>query len=139
MNILPPVTITGAISPAQSSSVLKLNGAPRNLTIQANFNYGSGGTTVDAYVQTSLDGGNTWTDIAQFHFTTASARKIYNLNAQTPQTTQITPTSGSMPSNTAQDGVLGAMFQVLYQSSGTYAGGTTLRIDVQADQLGSYP
>ena len=135
MNLLPATTITTAISPAQVSSVIKLNGAPRNLTAQFNFTYGSGGTTADAYLQTSLDGGLTWTDIANFHVTTSSARKIINLNSQTAETTQITPTDGSMTSNTAQDGVLGPQLRVKYQSTGTYAGGTTLQIDIAADQL----
>lgn len=132
-------TITSAITtPLVTAPPFKLNAQPRNLTIQANFTYGSGGTSVDAYVQTSLDGGATWTDIAEFHFTTSSARKIVNLNAQTPQTTQITPTDGGMTANTAQDGVLGPQFRVKYQSSGTYAG-TTLQIDIHADQIPVYP
>lgn len=135
MNILPPTTITAAITTALLSSLLQLNAAPRNLTAQATFAYGSGGTTVDAYLQTSLDGGLTWADIANFHFTTASAQKIINLNAQTPETTQITPTDGSITANTAQDGVLGPLFRVKYKSSGTYGGTTTLRVDVTTDQV----
>lgn len=135
MNILPPATITAAITTALLSSLLQLNAAPRNLTAQATFTYGSGGTTVDAYLQTSLDGGLTWADIANFHFTTASATKIINLNAQTPETTQITPTDGSITANTAQDGVLGPLFRVKYKSSGTYGGTTVLRVDVTTDQV----
>jgi hypothetical protein len=135
MNILPAMAITAAISPALVSSAVKLNGAPRSLTVQANFIYGSGGTTVDAYLQTTLDGGATWCDIANFHFTTSSARKIFNLNSQTPETTQVTPTDGSMTANTAQDGVLGSQFRVKYQSSGTYGGTTTLQVDIAGDQI----
>lgn len=135
MNLLPATTITAAISPAVTTAALKLNAAPRNLTCQFNFTYGSGGTTADAYLQTSIDGGATWIDIANFHVTTASARKVVNLNAQTANTTQVTPTDGSMTANTAQDGVLGSQFRVKYQSSGTYAGGTILQIDIATDQL----
>ncbi len=135
MNILPATTITAAITPAALSSLVTLNAAPRNLAAQATFTYGSGGTSVDAYLQTSLDGGAIWTDIANFRFTTATARKIVNLNGQTPATAQVTPTDGAMAANTAQDGVLGPLFRIKYQSSGTYAGGTTLRIDVTTDQV----
>lgn len=135
MQLLPTLTITNAISPALVSPVLALNAAPRNLVCQANFVYGSGGTTADAYLQTSLDGGATWTDIANFHFTTSTARKIINLNAQTAVTSQVTPTDGSMTANTAQDGVLGPLFRVKYQSTGTYAGGTTLRLDISCDEV----
>jgi hypothetical protein len=133
VNILPTTPITAAISTPALSGILQLNAAPRNLTAQVNFIYGSGGTTVDAYLQTSFDGGATWTDIANFHFLLASARKVVNLNAQTPQTTQVTPTDGSMAANTAQDGVLGPIFRVKYQSTGIYVG-TTLRVDLTTDQ-----
>jgi hypothetical protein len=134
--LLTATTITAAISPAVVGSVLRFReSSAHNLTIQANFVYGSGGTTVDAYVQTSFDGGATWTDIANFHFTTASARKIINLSSLTPVTTQATPTDGSMAANTAVDGLIGSQLRVKYGSSGTYAGGTTLEIDVVTARL----
>jgi hypothetical protein len=138
MTALLNATITTAISPAVTTTPLPLNGQPRNATLQGNFTYGSGGTSVDCYVQTTLDGGTTWADVAQFHFTTASARKVFNLSSATAQTTQVTPTDGSLSSNSAQDGVLGPQWRVKYQSSGTYAGGTTVRIDICTDQLNAW-
>jgi hypothetical protein len=126
--------ITTAIAVTTTTPV-KLNGAPRNLTIQANFVYGSGGTSVDAYVQTSIDGGVTWCDICNFHVTTSSFRKVVNLNSQTAETTQVAVTDGSITANTAQDGILGTQLRVKYTSSGTYAGTTTLSIDCTSDQL----
>ena len=73
---LATTTITDAIDPPATSTQLQfVDGAPRNLTLQANSVYGSGGTSVDAYVQTTLDGGATWFDIAELRFTTASAIK----------------------------------------------------------------
>jgi hypothetical protein len=135
MNILPATTITNAIATPALSSTVQFNAPPRNLCAQFNFVYGSGGTTADAYLQTSIDGGQTWIDIANFHVTTASARKVINLNSQTPETTQVTPTDGSMTANTAQDGILGPLFRVKYQSSGTYAGNTTLQVDIAAGQV----
>ena len=77
----------------------------------------------------------TWTDIANFHFTTASARKIINLSSLTPVTTQVTPTDGTMAANTAQDSLIGSQIRVKYGSSGTYAGGTTIEIDVISTRL----
>lgn len=134
MNLL-TLTPTTAIASALVTPWVPLNGQPRNLTAQFNFTYGSGGTSVDAYLQVSLDGGVTATDVANFHATTSSLRKGINLNAQTPETTQIVLTDGSMTANTAQDGLLGPMIRVKYQSSGTYAGTTTLTVDVQSDQI----
>ncbi len=134
--LLPALTITSAIGTPQVSAVQQLRASqPTNVTIQANFVYGSSGASVDAYVQTSLDQGATWIDVAQFHFTTASAIKIYNLSSLTPEATGVTPTDGSMAANTAQDGIIGPLWRVKYKSSGTYAGGTTLQIDVAGPRL----
>ena len=134
MNLLNAIPITAAISTPLVTNSFQLPAVPRNLTAQANFVYGSGGTSVDAYLQTSLDAGKTWADIANFHFTTSSARPLINLSSVTPKTTQVTPTDGSLTANTAVDGILGALFRVKYQSSGTYAGATTLSLDVSTDQ-----
>jgi hypothetical protein len=132
--LLPPLAITTALGATAGPVLVLTNGSPRQLTVQANFTYGSGGTSADAYVQTSLDGGATWTDIANFHFTTASARKIYNLSAATPVASIATPNDGSLSSNTAVDGILGTHFRIKYATVGTYAG-TTLQIDAASDQL----
>ena len=129
------LTITSAISTALTTEAVKLPAQPRSLTVQANFTYGSGGTNADSYIQTSLDGGSTWIDVANFRFTTTSARKAVNLTARTPVTTQATPTDGSITANTALDGILGPLLRVKYQSSGTYAGGTNLRVDIATDQV----
>ncbi|ANM12051.1 hypothetical protein [Rhizobium sp. N324] len=116
------------------SDVAKFNGAPSNLAIQAKFAYGSGGTSVDAYVQTSLDGGATWIDIAEFNFTTSAATKIFNLSALTAKTTAAVPTDGSLAANTAVDGILGSQFRLKVVSVGTYAGATRLDVDIATDQ-----
>ncbi len=78
MNLLTLKSITAALAATAGPSVL-FNGTPREITIQANFTYGSGGTSVDAYVQSSVDNGVTWFDIANFHFTTSSAIRQFNL------------------------------------------------------------
>lgn len=133
-SLLPSLAVTTAVSAQVSAVKQLLEGRPLNLAIQANFIYGSGGASVDAYVQTSFDQA-TWCDIAEFHFTTASARKLFNLSAATPITSQATPTDGSLASNTAVDGLLGQYFRVKYTTVGTYAGGTTLEVDINATQL----
>lgn len=138
--LLPSLAITTALSATAGTAWQFRNGArPRNVTVQANFTYGSGGTTVDAYVQTTHDGGATWCDLCNFHFTTASGIKIFNLSSLTPVTTAVVPTDGSMASNTAQDGIIGSQLRVKYKSSGTYAGGTALQIDVSTDLLKTAP
>lgn len=133
MNLLTLASITGALATAATAPV-KFNAPPRSVAVQANFAYGSGGTSVDAYLQTSLDGGATWIDIAQFHFTTSASRQTFNLNSQTPVTTQYAPTDGALTANTAKDGLLGPQLRVKYGSTGTYGGTTSLSIDIACDQ-----
>jgi hypothetical protein len=90
-------------------------------------------------VQTSLDGGGTWVDVANFHFTTASARFVFNLSSATPVTTEYVPTDGSLAANTAKDGILGPLWRVKYTTVGVYAGNTNLRVDAFANGLTASP
>jgi hypothetical protein len=129
-----PNLLTQAFTAAQSAQLGPVvqfrEGIPRNVLLQANFTYGSGGTSVDAWVQTSVDGGTTWCDVANFHFTTSSARRLFNLSSVTPVTSIATPTDGALAANTAVDGLIGTQMRVKWTSVGTYAASTTLAIDV---------
>lgn len=98
-----------------------------SLTLHATFTYGSGGTNATAYVQTSLDGGASWVDIACFQFTTSSAKRAYHLTAAAV-TSIATPSEGSLAANTAVNGLLGDRYRVKLTTTGTYAGGTSLVI-----------
>ncbi len=132
MTILANLVVTAAAANAVTAPEQFRDSNPESAIIQANFTYGSGGTSVDAWVQTSIDDGLTWADVANFHFTTSSARFLFNLSALTPVTVQYTPTDGALAANTAKDGLLGAIWRVKSTSVGTYAGGTTLRVDMVA-------
>jgi hypothetical protein len=122
--------ITTALTKQLAGPIFKnLNPGPFNVTLQAEFVYGSGGTTADAYVQTSLDGGASFFDVANFHFTTSSAKAAFNLSSLTPVTTQLTTfDNGSLASNTAVDGILGDQWQVILTTTGTYGGTTTISV-----------
>jgi hypothetical protein len=96
------------------------------LLVQMRLAYGSGGTSIKAYLQTSLDGGTTPIDIACFTFTTAGAVKVRNLSALTPKTTDVTPSDGALTDDTSVDGVLGTIFRLKVVSVGVYAGSTNL-------------
>jgi hypothetical protein len=134
MSMLANLAITGAVT-AQMTTALQLVAGPcESIALQANFTYGSGGTTVSAWIQTSLDGGATWCDVANFSFTTASAREVMNLSALTTATTPQTPTDGSLAASTAPGVPIGSHWRVKYTTTGTYAGGTTLRIDAQPNR-----
>lgn len=114
------IDITTAVSITAAPSSFVLENWINTLLLEANFVYGSGGTSAKAYVQTSIDGEN-WTDIASFAFTTASAKKTANLSSKTAVTTVYTPTDGTLTDNTVKDGVIGNRLRVKYVTVGTYA------------------
>jgi hypothetical protein len=114
MTILLNATITTAVAASVTTTEQFRDGNPESAIIQGTFTYGSGGTTADAWVQTSVDEGGTWIDIANFHFTTSSARFLYNLSALTPIVTEFTtPTDGTLAANTAKDGLRPGEDQIL--------------------------
>jgi hypothetical protein len=96
------------------------------VTLQLRLAYGSAGTKIQAYVQTSLDQGTTWIDIACVTFTTAGATRVVNLSAMTPRTTELTPSDGALADDTAIDGVLGDRLRLKVISTGTYGTSTVL-------------
>lgn len=101
-------------------------------TIECQFMYGSGGTSAKVWVQTSLDLGQTWIDVACFAFTTANATKVINLSGLTPVTAAITPSDGAMADNTVQDGVMGSSWRAKLTTTGTYANTSmSLRMDAR--------
>lgn len=140
MLILPPVTITTAISPFALGPMWAIEPAPLlNLLLEAQFVRGSGGTTVDLYVQTSLDEGATWIDIRNFSFTTSSLNNVVNHSSATPITSAAIPGDGALTANTSVDGLLGSLLRTKYKSAGTYGGSTTLVLAAGGVRLRPYP
>jgi hypothetical protein len=95
------------------------------LAAQLRLAYGSSGTTVKAYLQTSLDQGGTPIDIACVVFGTASEVEVMNFSALTPKG-QVVPSDGSLADDTLVDGILGDRFRLKVISTGTYGGSTIL-------------
>lgn len=95
------------------------------LAIMANFQYGSGGTTVIVIVQTSLDQGANWIDIARFDFTTASALKVVNLSGLTPVELAAV---AALSAEGELDGIIGDRIRAVVSSTGTYGGATSVAI-----------
>lgn len=96
------------------------------VTLQANFTYGSGGTTLKVDIETSLDQGLTWIAIARFAFLLASAEKVVNLSGLTPVSTVYSPTT--LSDDSVKDGILGDRFRARITSTGTYAGNTSVSV-----------
>jgi hypothetical protein len=98
------------------------------VTILARFAYGEGGTTVNAYVQTSFDQGSSWCDIACFSFDILSGALVVNLSAITPVISPLTPGDGILADNTALSGPLGDRLRCKVVITGTYGGSSLLAV-----------
>lgn len=127
--LLPTKTITGALTGFAAESFRFGNAFPKVVTAQADFVYGSGAAvTAKAWIQTSLDDGATWIDVASFAFVTTSVRKVAQVNNFVAQTSVVTPTDGALADDTILNGVLGSRLRVKLTTTGTYGGDTTLTI-----------
>ncbi len=98
-------------------------------SLVAKLTYGSGGTTIVAVVQTSIDDGTTWYDVARFDFETESAIKYANLSGLTVK--GITDLL-ALDAEGVTDGVLGPQIRAVITSSGIYGGGTLLDLRMVA-------
>jgi|ERR1051325_6200915 hypothetical protein len=127
LTLLAPTVITTAVTGVVGVTIAEL-AAMESLTAEAVFTYGSGGTSLTAYIQTSFTGGLTWTDIMAFQFTTATARKVSSVRTAAVVAAAVTPGDGALTANTVVDGLLGDQLRVKYTSVGTYASGTTIAI-----------
>jgi hypothetical protein len=96
------------------------------ITLSARLAYGSGGTSCYAVVETSLDQGVTWVQIARFDFTTSGLQKVLTVSGLTPRIAAAT--AGSLAADTALDGTLGDRLRATVVSTGTYAGSTVVSV-----------
>lgn len=112
--------ITTALTGEAQTAIDGLEGITA-ATIRCQFAYGSGGTTAKAFVQTTVDGGENWQDVACFAFLLASGVKEFTVSGLTPVTTAYTPTQASMADDTCKDGIVGAAWRVVLVTTGTYA------------------
>jgi hypothetical protein len=122
---LAPAQIGVAAGPFTFSPIIDLDGMTA-VTLEANFQYGSGGTTCSAIVATSFDGGTTWRHIARFDFTTAADVKVANLSGLTP--VGIADNAYvDLATESIRDGLLGDRLCAIIVSTGTYVN-TTLSV-----------
>jgi len=117
-----PVTSATTLT---GGAITELSGATA-VTLFARLAYGSGGSTAIAVVQTSLDQGTTWIDIARFDFATAGAAKVINLSGLTPRTSPLVV--APLASEGANDGILGDQLRCVVTSTGTYGGSTVVSV-----------
>jgi len=89
----------------------------------------AGGGECDAYVQTRF--GDSWVDVANFHATTSSLERYYNLSTRTPVTSIGTPANDAshIADNTCADGLIGDVLRVKLVTSGSaYTGASSIKV-----------
>lgn len=91
--------------------------------LQCRFIAGSGGTSVKAYVQTTLDG-SFWYDIACFAHTTSNIARAMSCSGMAGVSSPATLTDGALTDDTAVGGFLGSQYRVKYVVVGAYSGAT---------------
>lgn len=94
-------------------------------TLQITFSYGSsGGTSIKAIVETSLDQGTSWCEVYRAAFTTASKQNVVNLSGLTAVGTPYTPTT--LSDDATKDGVIGPRWRMRILTVGAYSGAASI-------------
>lgn len=134
VTLLEETEVAAAVANITSDPVLNLNGM-KYVVLEAKFVREGGGTTCKVWVQTSLDGGITWFDIACFAFTTSTANKLHvvRVDAPTAITAGVAPASATLADDTVLN-VLGDRLRTLRTTTGTYTGDS--HVEVHAVILG---
>lgn len=84
----------------------------------ANLTYGSDGTSLDCYMQTTFDQGSNWEDVMNFHFAIAAMRLLQKLSRLTPVLAAAIADDGTLVAKRTTDGFLGSRFRVKYVVAG---------------------
>lgn len=91
---------------------------------QIRLAYGSGGTTLKAFLQSSLDQGTTWFDLWCF---AAAMEAKTRIRALIRTANEVTPGDGSLADDTVAAGIaFGDRLRLKITTTGTYAGNTVL-------------
>ncbi len=105
----------------------------RGLSMQVTLVGATGGTSFDAKVQTSLDGGTTWIDIWHAtQFLPGPGRRAASV--MMAASAADFDATAALASASTKDGILGDQIRGTYTSVGTYSG-TTFAIDVIGEVL----
>ncbi len=118
-----PITVARSLALSSATPIVNLDGMTA-LSLEANFQYGSGGTSCSAIVATSFDLGTSWRHIARFDFLVATAVKVANLSGLLSKAIS---SYSDLASEGVNDGLLGSQLAVYLVSAGVYVN-TTLSV-----------
>jgi hypothetical protein len=123
-------TLAGAVTADVTAGEFVID-RTESLTLYAVATVAAGGTTAKAWVQTSLNGGVSWMDVASFAFTTTTAARAFHLTSAAV-TSIATPSDGTLTDNTCVNGFIGDRVRVKLTTTGTYTGASSLVITAWA-------
>ena len=102
--LLPSTTITTAVT--GSVGIAMPTEGLRDLIVEANFTYGSSGTSLKVWVQTRVQG-ETWRDIMAFAFTTSSVKKWSKTSISVALAAAVAASDAALADDTILAGFLG--------------------------------
>lgn len=114
--LLAALQISAAMSLKLLTPIIDLDGMTA-VSLEANFQYGSGGTSCSAIVATTFDEGTTWRHIARFDFLLAARVAVANLNGHL---SKAVTSYVDLAAEGVNDGILGDQLAVFLLSTGTY-------------------
>lgn len=132
LNVAVTTAVTAQVGSTFQAKSVPGGAMPQGITAQGTVT-GSGGTSIQWWLQTSLDGGTTWCDVMSFSHTTAG--RAVGSAASSPATA-VAPaaaTDGTQAS-AAVNNIFGPIWRVKYTSVGTWTTGN-LRVDVFAGNV----
>ena len=122
--LLPTLAITAAVTSFVTPEVI-LPLTTSVLTVQVVFaGTVTGGTSLQAWIQTSFDGGVTWVDVMCFAFANTAGRKISSVRRAVAVGANYAATDGTLADNTIKDGLIGDRVRAKITSVDTYAAAT---------------
>ena len=129
ITLLAETTVTAAVSATVTAEIVFDPKVIKTATMYGVLTYGSGGTDLPAFLQTSLDGGLTWTDIICLRWATTTENRVASVSRYSARAVAV-GTTGALSDNSVLDGVLGDRVRLSWSSPGTYGGSTTIKIDL---------
>lgn len=123
MPLLATASITSPVTDTVSEPEVGL-GAFTELTVQARWSPTGGGTSLIAYIETSIDGGVSWVDIARIDYATGSRLAVFGIVSGS----LAVATYAALSSEGTRAGFLGDRLRLRYTSTGTFSAGSQLTV-----------
>ena len=110
----------GAAGQQNGKPVCNLQGMAA-ASLQVRLSSAAGGTSINVFILTTLDQGQSWFDVACVQFTTTPGVQVLNLSGL-DRAAPSSPTNLALTPGTILDGPLGDSLQAIVVSEGTYTG-----------------